>query len=311
MKRFVHKNVVRLLGVSTRCEPILAVMEFMLYGDLKTYLLARRHLVTERNRDEFDEVSNKRLTTMAADVACGLAYLAQNKYVHRDLACRNCLVNSDKNVKLADFGMTRLITESQYYRFSRKGMLPVRWMSPESLSDGIFTPMSDIWSYGVLLYEIITFGSFPFQGMSNNQVLNHTKDGHTLVPPPGIKTQLCSLLSNCWDQIPTKRPSASEISELLGGSPRLVSPSIDVPLASVQVERTDSLEMMPRNSVGNNNATYSLEYTNMLAREMLEHVGETDIKEAGILGDNYELEEIAENVHSYLVVSMSSSDSLN
>ena len=99
-------------------------------------------------------------------------------FICRDLACRNCLVNSDKNVKLADFGMTRLITESQYYRFSRKGgcicsknpwtylikgMLPVRWMSPESLSDGIFTPMSDIWSYGVLLYEIITFGSFPFQ----------------------------------------------------------------------------------------------------------------------------------------------------
>ena len=97
------------------------------------------------------------------------------------MACRNCLVNSDRNVKLADFGMTRPITNSEFYRFSRKGeelryvklpglkpapgpgKLPVRWMSPESLSDGIFTPMSDVWSYGVLLYEIITFGSFPFQ----------------------------------------------------------------------------------------------------------------------------------------------------
>ena len=127
---------------------------------------------------------------MAADVSSGLAYLCSLKYVHRDVACRNCLVNSDRNVKLADFGMTRPITNSEFYRFSRKGMLPVRWMSPESLSDGIFTPMSDVWSYGVLLYEIITFGSFPFQGLSNNQVLQHIKEGNTLSPPSGIKQQL-------------------------------------------------------------------------------------------------------------------------
>ena len=91
------------------------------YGDLKTYLLARRHLVTERDREDCDEVSCRRLTSMAADVSSGLAYLALNKYVHRDVACRNCLVNSDRNVKLADFGMTRPITNSEFYRFSRKG----------------------------------------------------------------------------------------------------------------------------------------------------------------------------------------------
>ena len=80
--------------------------------------------------------------------------------------------------------------ENDYYRFSRRGMLPVRWMSPESLADGIFTPMSDVWSYGVLLYEIITFGSFPFQGLSNNQVLENVKNGQTLAQPVGIKSQL-------------------------------------------------------------------------------------------------------------------------
>ena len=111
-------------------------MEFMLYGDLKTYLLARRHLVTGETREECDEVSNRRLTSMAADIGTGLAYLSQNKFVHRDLACRfgchikrfplcascrNCLVNSDRNVKLGDFGMTRPLSESAYYRFSRKG----------------------------------------------------------------------------------------------------------------------------------------------------------------------------------------------
>ena len=90
-------------------------------------------MVNERNREELDEVSNRRLTSMALDVSRGLSYLAELKYVHRDIACRNCLVNSTRVVKLADFGMTRPMYENDYYRFSRKGMLPVRWMAPESL----------------------------------------------------------------------------------------------------------------------------------------------------------------------------------
>ncbi|XP_023326697.1 uncharacterized protein LOC111700109 isoform X2 [Eurytemora carolleeae] len=245
MKRFEHRNIVKLLGVCTRNEPVYTVMEYMLYGDLKTYLLARRHLVNERNREELDEVSNRRLTSMALDIARGLAYLADLKYVHRDVACRNCLVNGSRAVKLADFGMTRAMFESDYYRFSRRGMLPVRWMSPESLADGLFTPSSDIWSFGVLLYEIITFGSFPFQGLSNNQVLEQVKSGITLTVPSGIKTQLENLLKLCWRIEPTKRPTAAEIVELLGNTPRLVSPCIDVPLASVAIERTDSLELLP------------------------------------------------------------------
>ena len=122
-------------------------------------------------------------------------------------------------------------------------MLPVRWMAPESLSDGLFTPSSDIWSYGVILYEIITFGSFPFQGLCNNQVLEHVTSGHTLLPPPGIRTQLTSLLQSCWNQMPTKRPTASEVAELLNNNPQLVTPCVDVPLASVQIERTDSLDL--------------------------------------------------------------------
>jgi len=246
MKRFEHKNIVKLLGVCTRNEPVYTVMEFMLYGDLKTYLLARRHLVNERNREDLDEVSNRRLTSMATDVATGLEYLAELKYVHRDIACRNCLVNSSRTVKLADFGMSRPMFENDYYRFSKKGMLPVRWMSPESLADGLFTPMSDIWSYGVLLYEMITFGSFPFQGLSNNQVLSHVKAGNTLSIPQGIRYQMNDLLRSCWSHTPSKRPTAGEIVELLNSNPRLVSPCIDVPLASVQIERADEADLGPR-----------------------------------------------------------------
>lgn len=189
MKRFDHRNVIRLLAVITKTEPVCTVMEFMLYGDLKNYLLARRHLACG-GEDADEQVSARRLTAAALDVARALAYLAQLRYVHRDVAARNCLVSARRVVKLADFGMTRLVFENDYYRFSRKGMLPVRWMAPESLALGVFSPASDIWSFGVLLYEIVTFGSLPFQGLSNAEVLTKVKAGHTLDLPPGLKPQL-------------------------------------------------------------------------------------------------------------------------
>ncbi|XP_043507447.1 uncharacterized protein LOC122527382 isoform X1 [Frieseomelitta varia] len=243
MKRFEHKNIIKLLGVCIKGEPVLTVMEFMLYGDLKTYLLARRHLVNDHSYEDSDEISNKKLTAMTLDVARALSYLAQLKYVHRDIASRNCLVNAQRVVKLGDFGMTRPMYENDYYKFNRRGMLPVRWMAPESLSLGIFTPASDVWSYGVLLYEIITFGSFPFQGMSNNEVLTHVKNGNSLKVPKGVKLQLENLMYSCWRTDHTKRPTAPEIVDFLATNPRIIAPCLDVPLASVQIEHTGQLEM--------------------------------------------------------------------
>ncbi|EEC03034.1 nerve growth factor receptor TRKA, putative [Ixodes scapularis] len=255
MKRFDHKNIVRLLGVCTSGEPVYTVMEFMLYGDLKTYLLARRHLVKETNRNDSEEVSDKCLTAMALDVARGLSYLADLKYVHRDLACRNCLVNAGRTVKIGDFGMCRPMYDSDYYRFNKRGMLPVRWMAPESLIDGIFTTMSDVWSYGVLLYEIVTFASFPYQGLSNNQVLDFVKNFNTLPVPNGCKPELEALLFRCWTRCAQQRPTACEIVEILANDSSLISPCLDLPLASVQVEGTDSLELT---SIGDRNRLHSI-----------------------------------------------------
>lgn len=247
MKRFDHENIVKLLGVCLQTEPIYTIMEFMLYGDLKTFLLARRHLVNQKITDDSD-ISSKRLTMMAMDVARGLSYLAEQKYVHRDIACRNCLVNAQRVVKLGDFGMARPMFENDYYRFNRKGMLPVRWMSPESLGLGVFTPSSDVWSFGVLLYEIITFGSFPYQGLTNNQVLEHIKSGKTLDVPHGTKPHLEGLMRACWNQESKKRPTASEIVEYISNYPRLLTPCLDVPISSVQMPETESdqLELLPR-----------------------------------------------------------------
>lgn len=239
MKRFEHQNIVKLLGVCLQSEPLYTIMEFMLYGDLKTFLLARRHLVGEKVSEDSD-VSAKRLTVMALDVARALSYLADMKYVHRDVACRNCLVNAQRVVKLGDFGMARPMFESDYYKFNRRGMLPVRWMAPESLALGIFSPASDVWSFGVLLYEIITFGSFPYQGLTNSQVLEYLKGGNTLAIPIGVKPQLEGLMNACWNLSYKKRPTASEVAEFMSSYPRLITPSLDVPLASVQIMEMNS-----------------------------------------------------------------------
>lgn len=112
----------------------------------------------------------RRILQIAAEIADGMAYLSAKKFVHRDLAARNCMVAEDLTVKIGDFGMTRDIYETDYYRKGTKGLLPVRWMSPESLKDGVFTSHSDVFSYGVVLWEMATLASQPYQGLSNDQV---------------------------------------------------------------------------------------------------------------------------------------------
>ncbi|KAH8318198.1 hypothetical protein KR067_012718, partial [Drosophila pandora] len=237
MKKFDHNNIIKLLGVCLQSEPIYTIMEFMLHGDLKTFLLARRNMVRENISDECD-ISCKRLTLYAIDIAKGLSYLAKRKYVHRDIACRNCLVNSDRVVKISDFGMARPTFESDYYRYNRKGMrklFPVRWMPPETLSLGIFTTASDIWSFGIVLYELISFGSYPYQGLTNSQVLDYVKSGNTIKIPFKAKPQLKRLIQACWSQDAAHRPSATEIVEYVSKYPRLLSACLDIPLKVIDM----------------------------------------------------------------------------
>ncbi|KAL9927501.1 uncharacterized protein ACN427_000908 isoform 2-T5 [Glossina fuscipes fuscipes] len=258
MKRFNHKNIVKLLGVCLQSEPIYTIMEYMLYGDLKTYLLARRHLVSETISDDSD-ISSKRLTMFALNISHGLDYLAQQKYVHRDIACRNCLVNAKRVVKIGDFGMARPTYESDYYRFNHKGMLPVRWMAPESLALGMFTPFSDVWGFGVVLFEIITFGSFPYQGLTNGEVLQFVKNGKTLRMPADAKPQLKGLIRACWNRNPKKRPAASEIVKYITNYPRLLTPCLDFPSACIEMADagSDQLEFLPNSLQFSSQGSYS------------------------------------------------------
>uniref|UniRef100_A0A8C7MXL4 Tyrosine-protein kinase receptor n=1 Tax=Oncorhynchus kisutch TaxID=8019 RepID=A0A8C7MXL4_ONCKI len=204
MKEFNCHHVVRLLGVVSQGQPTLVIMELMTKGDLKSHLRSLRSY-------SLNLPPLKKIIQMAGEIADGMSYLNANKFVHRDLAARNCMVADDYTVKIGDFGMTRDIYETDYYRKGGKGLLPVRWMSPESLKDGVFTTTSDVWSFGVVLWEIATLAEQPYQGMSNEQVLRFVMDGGLLDKPDNCPDMLFELMRMCWQYNPKMRPSFLEI----------------------------------------------------------------------------------------------------
>ncbi|BFF89318.1 insulin-like receptor [Drosophila madeirensis] len=221
MKEFDTFHVVRLLGVCSRGQPALVVMELMKKGDLKSYLRAHR----PEERDEAMQAylnrigvtgnvhppTYARIYQMAIEIADGMAYLAAKKFVHRDLAARNCMVAEDLTVKIGDFGMTRDVYETDYYRKGTKGLLPVRWMPPESLRDGVYSSSSDVFSFGVVLWEMATLAAQPYQGLSNEQVLRYVIDGGIMERPENCPDVLHKLMHRCWHHRPSARPSFLDI----------------------------------------------------------------------------------------------------
>lgn len=214
MKRFDTAHVVRLLGVVSQGQPTLVIMELMANGDLKTYL--RSHRPEDISTHQSPQPPTfKQILQMAIEISDGMAYLSAKKFVHRDLAARNCMVSEELTVKIGDFGMTRDIYETDYYRKGSKGLLPVRWMAPESLKDGIFSSHSDVWSYGVVLWEMATLAHQPYQGLSNDQVLRYVIDGGIMERPENCPDKLYNLMRKCWHHRPTDRPTFLQLCSLL------------------------------------------------------------------------------------------------
>nr|XP_018911356.1 PREDICTED: focal adhesion kinase 1 isoform X2 [Bemisia tabaci] len=202
MQQFDHSHIIKLIGVCSE-NPIWIVMELARHGELRAYL--------QSNKD-FLDLSVLVLYTFQLSTA--LSYLESKKFVHRDIAARNVLVSSHRCVKLADFGLSRWVEDQSYYKAGR-GKLPIKWMAPESINFRRFTTASDVWMFGVCMWEILKFGVKPFQGVNNNDVIGKLENGERLPLPPLCPPRLYSLMSQCWAYEPSKRPSFKEIKQVL------------------------------------------------------------------------------------------------
>uniref|UniRef100_A0A1B6GS10 receptor protein-tyrosine kinase n=1 Tax=Cuerna arida TaxID=1464854 RepID=A0A1B6GS10_9HEMI len=214
-----HPNVVTLLGCCTEKEPIYLVMEYVMYGKLLSFLRDYRTKAHYYNfSDAGDALTSRDLTVFGYCVARGMDYLSNKCIIHRDLAARNVLVDHNKLCKIADFGMSRNVRDTGqiYEQRQSKGALPIRWMAPESLHFSLFTHKTDVWSFGILMWEIVTLGSTPYATMGAREVMRRVRDGYRLDRPSHCRPELFRLIAQCWHSEPVKRPSFAELKVELG-----------------------------------------------------------------------------------------------
>ncbi|EYC15628.1 hypothetical protein Y032_0036g3259 [Ancylostoma ceylanicum] len=216
MKSFsAEAFIVKLYGVVSDGQPVLVVMEMMEKGNLRDYLRSRRP-GAEENVENLPVPTTAEYYEWAAQIGDGMAYLESIRFCHRDLAARNCMVHANNTVKIGDFGMARDIYYHEYYKPNGKRLMPVRWMAPESLRDGTFDMKSDVWSYGIVLYEMITLGQQPYQGLANEEVLSFIGVSRkTLDRPMDCPDFWYDLMVECWRYVPRERPTFRQIVEHL------------------------------------------------------------------------------------------------
>ncbi|XP_054637423.1 focal adhesion kinase 1-like isoform X8 [Dunckerocampus dactyliophorus] len=198
MRQFDHPHIVKLMGVITE-NPVWIIMELCTLGELRSFLQVRKY-----------SLDLATLILYSHQLSTALAYLESKRFVHRDIAARNVLVSTVDCVKLGDFGLSRYMEDSSYYKAS-KGKLPIKWMAPESINFRRFTTASDVWMFGVCMWEILMYGIKPFQGVKNNDVIGRIENGERLAMPPQCPPTLYSLMTKCWSYDPSKRPRFNEL----------------------------------------------------------------------------------------------------
>ncbi|CAJ1063005.1 high affinity nerve growth factor receptor isoform X2 [Xyrichtys novacula] len=209
-----HQHIVRFYGVCTDGEPLAMVFEYMRHGDLNRFLRAHgpdARILEETKMPPLGQLTLPQMLHIAAQIASGMVYLASLHFVHRDLATRNCLVGEGLVVKIGDFGMSRDIYSTDYYRVGGRTMLPIRWMPPESIMYRKFTTESDIWSFGVVLWEIFTYGKQPWYQLSNSEAIECITQGRELERPRTCPKEVYLLMQGCWQREPQQRMVIKDI----------------------------------------------------------------------------------------------------
>ncbi|XP_026079278.1 fibroblast growth factor receptor 2-like isoform X3 [Carassius auratus] len=212
-----HKNIINLLGACTQDGPLYVIVEYASKGNLREYLRARRPPGMEYSYDiarvSDEPLTFKDLVSCTYQVARGMEYLASQKCIHRDLAARNVLVTESNFMKIADFGLARDVHNIDYYKKTTNGRLPVKWMAPEALFDRVYTHQSDVWSFGVLMWEIFTLGGSPYPGIPVEELFKLLKEGHRMDKPANCTNELYMMMKDCWHAISSHRPTFKQLVE--------------------------------------------------------------------------------------------------
>ncbi|XP_070606258.1 ephrin type-A receptor 3 isoform X1 [Erythrolamprus reginae] len=205
MGQFDHPNIIRLEGVVTKSKPVMIVTEYMENGSLDSFL--RKHDA---------QFTGIQLVGMLRGIASGMKYLSDMGYVHRDLAARNILINSNLVCKVSDFGLSRILEDDPEAAYTtRGGKIPIRWTSPEAIAYRKFTSASDAWSYGIVLWEVMSYGERPYWEMSNQDVIKAVEEGYRLPPPMDCPAALYQMMLDCWQKDRNNRPKFEQIVSIL------------------------------------------------------------------------------------------------
>ncbi|XP_078281259.1 ephrin type-A receptor 8 isoform X2 [Rhinoraja longicauda] len=205
MGQFDHPNIIRLEGVVTRNKPVMIVTDYMENGSLDSFL--RRH------DGQFTVIQ---LVGMLRGIAAGMKYLSDLGYIHRDLAARNILVNSNLVCKVSDFGLSRILEDDPDAAYTTTGgKIPIRWTAPEAITYRKFSSASDVWSYGVVMWEVTSYGERPYWNMTNRDVIKSVEEGYRLPAPMGCPAALHQLMLDCWQNDRNERPKFIQIVSVL------------------------------------------------------------------------------------------------
>ncbi|XP_076025463.1 proto-oncogene tyrosine-protein kinase receptor Ret [Genypterus blacodes] len=227
LKQVNHPHVIKMYGACSQDGPLYLIVEYAKYGSLRNFLRESRKVGpsymgrdANRNSSYLENPDDRALTmgdliSFAWQISRGMQYLAEMKLVHRDLAARNVLVAEGRKMKISDFGLSRDVYEEDSYVKRSKGRIPVKWMAIESLFDHIYTTQSDVWSFGVLLWEIVTLGGNPYPGIAPERLFNLLKTGYRMERPENCSEEMYNLMLRCWKQEAEKRPTFSDISKEL------------------------------------------------------------------------------------------------